>query len=174
MTLPLSEEICCLPTSNFSQKSVQWYKINHKTQLLLADTVDKKTRVLWTLVLRSRVKEKTENFLFPYFFRAAPVTHGSSQTRCLIGAIDTGLHHSRGNSGSKLCLWPIPQLRQWRILNPLSEARDWTLILMDTSRVHYCWPTMRTPDRKIFDCWQWQWGPPASSFSGQNWFRSRN
>ena len=28
--------------------------------------------------------------------------------------------------------------RQWQILNPLSEARDRTRILMDTSQVRYC------------------------------------
>ena len=31
------------------------------------------------------------------------------------------------------------------ILNPLSEARDWTCILMDSSWVHYCWAMMGTP-----------------------------
>ena len=31
------------------------------------------------------------------------------------------------------------------ILNPLSEARDWTHILMDTSQVRYCWATTGTP-----------------------------
>ena len=34
---------------------------------------------------------------------------------------------------------------QWRILNPLSEIRDWTCVLMDTSQAHYCWATMGTP-----------------------------
>lgn len=29
----------------------------------MADTIDKKLRVLWTLVLRSRMKKKTERFL---------------------------------------------------------------------------------------------------------------
>ena len=32
--------------------------------------------------------------------------------------------------------------QQRRILNPLSEARDRTRILMDTSRAHYLWATM--------------------------------
>ena len=31
-----------------------------------------------------------------------------------------------------------------QILNPLNETRDWTCILMDTSRVHYHWPTTGT------------------------------
>ena len=34
---------------------------------------------------------------------------------------------------------------QCQILNPLSRARDGTLVLMDTSRVCYHWATMRTP-----------------------------
>ena len=34
---------------------------------------------------------------------------------------------------------------QCQILNPLNEARDQTLILMDTSQVRYHWATMGTP-----------------------------
>ena len=34
---------------------------------------------------------------------------------------------------------------QHHILNPLSEARDQTCVLMDTSRVHYHWATTETP-----------------------------
>ena len=35
--------------------------------------------------------------------------------------------------------------RQCWILNPLSEARDQTGVLMDTSQVHYHWATAGTP-----------------------------
>ena len=35
--------------------------------------------------------------------------------------------------------------QQWQILNLLSEARDITHVLMDTSWVHYHWATMGTP-----------------------------
>ena len=34
---------------------------------------------------------------------------------------------------------------QWQILNPLSEARDWTHIPMDTSRICDCSATAGTP-----------------------------
>ena len=34
---------------------------------------------------------------------------------------------------------------QRRILNPLSEARDRTCVLMDTGQVHFCCATMGTP-----------------------------
>ena len=46
-------------------------------------------------------------------FRATGAVHGSSQARGWMGAVATGLHHSA---------------RQRRILNPLSEARDPTLV----------------------------------------------
>ena len=36
--------------------------------------------------------------------------------------------------------------QQCQTLNPLSEARDWPRILMDTSWIHYRWATMGTPD----------------------------
>ena len=32
-----------------------------------------------------------------------------------------------------------------QILNPLSNARDWTCILMDTSQIHFPWAMMGTP-----------------------------
>ena len=64
------------------------------------------------------------------FLRAAPTAYGSSWVRGLIGAAVAGLHHSQSNMGSVMCL-------QYWILNPLSEARDSTPILMDTNQVHY-------------------------------------
>ena len=35
---------------------------------------------------------------------------------------------------------------QCQTLNPLSEARDQTCILLDLNWVHYCWDTMETPN----------------------------
>ena len=35
--------------------------------------------------------------------------------------------------------------RQHQILKPLSEARDWTCVLMDSSQFRFCWATMGTP-----------------------------
>ena len=47
-------------------------------------------------------------YLFYFLiFRAALVAHGSSQTRCLIGATAAGLHHSSWNPGS-LTHWVRP------------------------------------------------------------------
>ena len=39
-----------------------------------------------------------------------------------------------------------PRSRQCWILNPLSEARDWTCVLMHPSWVCYCWATLGTPN----------------------------
>ena len=40
--------------------------------------------------------------------------------------------------------------QQCQILNPLSEARDQTHILMDTSYIHYHWATTGTPQEVFF------------------------
>ena len=42
--------------------------------------------------------------------------------------------------------WPTPQPQQRHILNPLSEARDWTCVLENPSRICYCWATTGTSE----------------------------
>ena len=56
-------------------------------------------------------------------FRATPAAYASFQARCRIRATAAGLHHSS---------W------QCQIPNPLSEARDGTCVLTDTSQIHFC------------------------------------
>ena len=85
-------------------------------------------------------------FVFYCLFWAVPKAYGSSQARGSIGAAASGLHHSRSNARSEPHLWPIP--RQCRILNPLSEARDWTHVLVDTSQVYH-WATVGTPNSSL-------------------------
>ena len=58
-------------------------------------------------------------FFFFVFSRAAPVAHGGSKARGLIGAVAASLHQSHSNSGSEPCLRSIPQL-----MAMLSKARD--------------------------------------------------
>ena len=75
---------------------------------------------------------------FPFFFlfMATPVVHGTNQS------CGWSLCHSpRSELHWDLCC----SLRQHWILNPLSEARDQTDILMDTSWVCYHWTTTGTP-----------------------------
>ena len=90
------------------------------------------------------IKRHSKLFLFfPRLSRATPIAYASSQARGGIGAVAAGLHHSHSNRGSETRLGPTPQQRQ--ILNPLGEVRDWTHVLMDTSRVCYHWAAMGTP-----------------------------
>ena len=85
---------------------------------------------------------------FSVFFRAAPVAHGSSQARDQIGAVAAGLHRSHS--------WSF---------NPLSEARDWICVLMDTSWVRHHWAMMELSEIvKVtslcpqIGMWVWCWG----------------
>ena len=49
---------------------------------------------------------------------------------------------------SHVCELQNSSQQHW-ILNPLSKARDWPCILMDTAWVHYHWATTGTPSWKI-------------------------
>jgi len=72
------------------------------------------------------------SFLFSFFlFRTAPVAYGSFQTRDWIKAAAEATAIATPNPSCicDLCC----SLQQCQVLNPLSKARDGTLILMDTS-----------------------------------------
>ena len=86
-------------------------------------------------------------YLFFWLFRATPMAYGGSQAKGLIRAIAASLCQSHSNVGSEPHLQPTLHklqnricnlhcsLQQHQILNPLSEARDQTLILTETSKV---------------------------------------
>ena len=80
--------------------------------------------------------------IFFSLFRATPVAYGCSQTRGLIRATATSLHHSHSNARSKLCLQPTPQLMA--ISDPLSKASDQTHNLMIPSWIPIHCTTMGT------------------------------
>ena len=52
-----------------------------------------------------------------------------------MGDAAASLHHSHSDAASEPCLRPMLQLVATRVLNPPSEARDQTHIIMDTSWV---------------------------------------
>ena len=75
------------------------------------------------------------SLLFFFLFRAPSKPYGSFQARGRIRAAAAGHSHSHSQARSEPHLWPMPQLAAMLILNPLSKARDWTHIHMDTNRV---------------------------------------
>ena len=76
------------------------------------------------------------SFLLFIFLGPHPQHMEVRRARGWIGAVADGLHHSS---------W---QYR--RIPNPLSEARDWTWVIMDASQICFRWAAMGTP---IFKHW---------------------
>ena len=52
---------------------------------------------------------------------------------------------------------------QHQILNPLSEARDWTCLLMGASQICFCWAMMGIPAWNFLDIW-WLSTLPLCSF----------
>ena len=95
--------------------------------------------LIFSFALSSIFKKAFGSIPFCLFFRVAPVAYRSSQARGRVTATAVGLHHSQGSARSKPCLRPTPQLMQHQIPNPLSKARDWTHVFMDTSRIHFRW-----------------------------------
>jgi len=88
-------------------------------------------------------------FFFFVFFRAAPMAYGSCQARGQIRAAAASLYRSA--TWDLNCVCDLHHnSQQCQILNPLSEARDWTHILMNTSQVHYCWAMTGTTVEKFF------------------------
>ena len=85
---------------------------------------------------------KKEFFFFLVFLpfsMVVPMVYGGSLARGLIRAVAASLRQSHSNVGSEPRLRLTPQLTATAgsILNSLSEARDQTCVLMDTSRVCY-------------------------------------
>ena len=83
-------------------------------------------------------------------FRAAPMAYGGSQARGLIRAIAAGLHHSTAMQDSNHICDLHHRSWQHRIINPLSEARNWTLNLMVPSWICFCCAMMGTQGNDYF------------------------
>ena len=89
-------------------------------------------------------------FIFYFIFclfRAALKAYGSSRARGQIRAVAASLPTAVAlaiQDPSWVCDLHHSS-RQCQILNPLSDARDWTCNLMVPRRSHFCWATMGTP-----------------------------
>ena len=63
------------------------------------------------------------------FFRATPSAYGCSQVRSRTGAAAASLHHSHGNTRSKVCLRSTPQLIAMLDVRPgIEPASSWILV----------------------------------------------
>jgi len=89
-------------------------------------------------------------FVF-FLFIAAPAAHGSSRARGWIRASAASHSHSQIRHPSQICDLYHSSL-QCQILNPLSEARDRTRILMDTSHVLNLLSHNRNPCKHFLVC----------------------
>ena len=96
---------------------------------------------LWSGMAGTNLRSRF--FLFFLLFRAALAAYGSSQARGQIGAAAVGLRHSHIHARSEPHLPPNHRSQQCWTRNPLSEARDGTHVLIDTSWLHYNQPLLR-------------------------------
>ena len=79
-------------------------------------------------------------------FRAATSAYGSSQPRRRIRAV-TLAYTTATEMQDLSCICNLHHSWQQRqIHNPLSEAKDWTCILVNTSQIFFLWATMETPE----------------------------
>ena len=76
-------------------------------------------------------------YIFFCLFRAEPAAYGCSQVRGRIRAVASGLATATAVQDLSHICNPHHRSQQCWILNSLSEARDQTRILMDTSKVRY-------------------------------------
>ena len=89
-------------------------------------------------------------FFFFFFFRA-PVAYGSFQTRGIKSETQLQAYTTVIAARDQSCICDLHHSsQQHQILNPQSDARDGTCILMDTSWIHFCWATMLTPFQILF------------------------
>ena len=72
---------------------------------------------------------------FFFLFRAAFAAYGISQAKGQIGAVVAGLHHSQAMWDLSCICSLYHSSWQRQIFNTLSEVRDQTHVLMDTSWV---------------------------------------
>ena len=68
-----------------------------------------------------------------------------------LGLKSASLCHSHSNSGSKLHLWPIPQLTAMPGPEPAERGQGLNRIIMDTSQICFPCATTGPPSASLFD-----------------------
>ena len=85
-------------------------------------------------------------FFVVLFFRAALAGYEGSQARGQIGAVAAPAYTTGTAMPDPSCVCDLHHSLQQRwILNPLSEAKDWTCMLIDPSQIHFCCTMTGTP-----------------------------
>ena len=96
------------------------------------------TKVNFQIIKIYDIKQKKKKI---FFFALHPRAYGCSQSELRLPAFTTATARPYLS-----CVFDLYHSSwQCRILNPLSEARDRTPNLMNTSQVRYCWAMMGTP-----------------------------
>ena len=112
------------------------------------------------------------SFFFFSFFRAATALYIEIPRLGVTSEVQLPAYTTSTSTPDLSCTWDL-RCSSWqcRILNPLSEARDRTHILMDTSRVCYHWATVGTTWSRYFHTLRSDrgWWSDCSGF--RNWSR---
>ena len=126
-------------------KEVAWFVIYHHAHLLFCGNLWME-EIAAEFILYAFTQFYCGNWNLNFFsFRAAP-RHMETQARSWIRATAAGLLHGHSNLGSEPTSVTYTTAHSNNgILNPVSEARDQTCILMDTSRICFHCSTMGTP-----------------------------
>ena len=99
-------------------------------------------------VVVPKKKKNSVALFYLFLFKGwTPKAYRISQARDRIGAATASLHHGHNNTSQiqdESATYTTAH-GNMKILNLLTESRDQTDILMDTSQVHYHWATMGTP-----------------------------
>ena len=128
---------CALPSERLGSGFIVWEK---KTGPQIRIRVDGKLNSSLNLVFNGPRtgfgRRGGEFFLFGFHLLGVMVLQNSKIL--LLGTVAAGLCHSHSSMPDPSCFCGLYHTsRQCRILNSLSEARDQTCVLTDTSQVHY-------------------------------------
>ena len=113
---------------------------------------DVRSRAVWQEKEMKDIHIWKENPIFRRQYLFYRVAYGGSQARGRIGAVAAGLYRKlqqcRIQAASAIYTTAHSNARS---LNPLSKARDQTLVLMGASQIRFHWATMGTP-RGHYSC----------------------